>query len=263
MINKTSLWDKNLSLDAVGLWARLLAKPDDWSVCIKDLARSCGCGRDKIQKLVNELIKEGYAHRGQPKQCVKGKMLYDTVEYTIFESKKSADEIKEILPQPCFPCTELPRTENQALLIKERELKKEETNTQSAAEAAPAGECQKNILIPRQSKKRGARGRKVDNPDLVSHGALVKLLPSEYHRLCQEHGKAHMDWLIKKMDLDCGAKGTSYEDYNLALRLWLESAWNKPGYQKTSVIPLKSSEIDRALRDRDGNLVTDCSHLGY
>ena len=55
MINRHALWDKNLSLEAVGLWVRLLSRPDDWHVNVLELSHSCGCHKNTIYKLLAEL----------------------------------------------------------------------------------------------------------------------------------------------------------------------------------------------------------------
>ena len=59
-LNKKDLWDPNLSLEAVGLLARISSKPDDWHINVKELVKSCGCGKEKIYRILDELIKHGY-----------------------------------------------------------------------------------------------------------------------------------------------------------------------------------------------------------
>lgn len=107
LLNKKALNDQNLSLAAVGLWARLLSRPDDWQIYTKELTKSCGCGRDKIHSLLRELIQNGYCYRHREK--VAGKHI--GCDYTVFESKQSErdmDKFKKTLPQPCFPYTAKP-----------------------------------------------------------------------------------------------------------------------------------------------------------
>lgn len=99
-INREALWDRSLSLKAIGLWARLLSRPDDWRVSVTELAKSCKCSKDSIYKLLNELIKQGYAYRRQPKNA-KGK--YGQWETIVFEFKVTKDEIKKMFPQTDFP----------------------------------------------------------------------------------------------------------------------------------------------------------------
>lgn len=108
MINKKALWDSRLSLEAVGLWSRLLSRPDDWRVSVCELVKSCGCSKDRIYRILNELIDNGYAYRHQMKSN-SGK--FDPIEFFVFEISKSAEEIKEMFPQQDFPDTVNPDTE--------------------------------------------------------------------------------------------------------------------------------------------------------
>jgi helix-turn-helix protein len=125
-LNKKALWDEELSLEAVGLWAGLLSRPDDWQVSVIELSKSCKCGRDKIYKLLNELIKAGYAYRCQPRvDGDKRKNVFGAYDTHVFEFKVSPDEIKEMFPLTCFPLTEIPVTG------KADTTKKELTNTSS------------------------------------------------------------------------------------------------------------------------------------
>lgn len=99
MINRQSLWDKNLSLEAVGLFARLLSRPDDWDIRASELAKSCECDVRKIYRLINELISNGYCVRVQSKG---ENAKFKSVEYYVFESKKDEDEIQKMFPQCTF-----------------------------------------------------------------------------------------------------------------------------------------------------------------
>lgn len=85
MINKKALWDKDLSLGAVGLWSRLLSKPDDWEISAIHLSKACGCSIRQIYGFLKELIKSGYASRSQ--KITKGKKGFDKVSYEVFEFK--------------------------------------------------------------------------------------------------------------------------------------------------------------------------------
>lgn len=90
MINKESLNDKNLSLEASGLWARLLSRPDDWSVSVSELKKSWGIGEQKIYRILNELIDNGYALRVQTRNNGR----YAGTEIHIFEAKIGKDQMK-------------------------------------------------------------------------------------------------------------------------------------------------------------------------
>lgn len=51
----------SLSLEAKGLLAHLLSRPDDWNVCLDQLSNQHRVGRDKIQRIMRELREAGYA----------------------------------------------------------------------------------------------------------------------------------------------------------------------------------------------------------
>lgn len=63
ILDKSSLWDKKLSLKAIGLWARLLSRPDDWIFHVSEIAKSSGISEKNTYKLLKELIDAGYATR--------------------------------------------------------------------------------------------------------------------------------------------------------------------------------------------------------
>jgi hypothetical protein len=55
--------DKRLSIEAKGLLAYLISRPDDWVVKHGHLQRALGIGRDKLQRILRELIQTGYLER--------------------------------------------------------------------------------------------------------------------------------------------------------------------------------------------------------
>lgn len=57
--------DETLSADALGVLVYLLSKPGNWRVLPGPLGKRFGCGRDKIYRIMNELIVAGYAQRFQ------------------------------------------------------------------------------------------------------------------------------------------------------------------------------------------------------
>ena len=48
--------DKSLSLEAIGLFVRLLAKPKGWKICPKQICREMKIKRSKLNALFDELI---------------------------------------------------------------------------------------------------------------------------------------------------------------------------------------------------------------
>ncbi len=110
-LNKKALWNPNLSLKAVGLWARCMSRPDDWDFNVDELAEKCKEGTDAIYNAIKELIKEGYAifleHsvRGEDGKIKKRPTQYIFFEFppTEEEKKKYLDEFKNSFLNPGFP----------------------------------------------------------------------------------------------------------------------------------------------------------------
>lgn len=86
-LNKKSLWDKNLSNHAIGLWARLMSKPDDWHFnmenLIADLPKD---GRKSHDSALKELMEQGYVVRYDfYEKDEKGRFKGKVSEYVVFE----------------------------------------------------------------------------------------------------------------------------------------------------------------------------------
>lgn len=60
--------DVELSAEALGLLVYLVGKPDNWEVSPTQLKKRFNCGRDRIYRIINELIVAGYVQRGQSRQ---------------------------------------------------------------------------------------------------------------------------------------------------------------------------------------------------
>jgi len=58
------LKDDRLSYEALGVLCYLLSRPRNWNVVTRQLcARSKGGGRDRMRRILNELIDAGYVYR--------------------------------------------------------------------------------------------------------------------------------------------------------------------------------------------------------
>lgn len=88
MLSKAALNDEKLSWAAKGLWAYLMARPDNWQVSVshlKTVYEQKGGGEKAIYALLNELIQQGYCERFQGKNELGQFERYD---YVILEFKK-------------------------------------------------------------------------------------------------------------------------------------------------------------------------------
>lgn len=130
-LNKGGLWDKDLSTKAVGLWAKCMSMPDNWTFSVLEISSRIKEGRDFVYSTIKELIKFGYCIRVELKNMKNNR--FEKYEYHFFEFKMTSEEIKEYvdnlkksLPLTGFqeagspnekPLTAFPLAENRALLI--------------------------------------------------------------------------------------------------------------------------------------------------
>lgn len=135
MLNKEALWDPNLSLEAAGLWARLMSRPDDWMFRTAELSKSCGVSIDAINKILKELISNGYAYRHQTRMP-NGK--HGPWEIMVFEKRTAETEIQIILPQPILPDPVPPDPVKHGHTNKDLVLKKEKSSNKAKRPPAPA-----------------------------------------------------------------------------------------------------------------------------
>lgn len=89
-IPNSSAQDKNLSFEARGLLTLMLSMPDDWVMHRSWLMeQSCGCGRDKMTRILKELEDNGYLIR-HVKQTETGKM--NGWDWEVYPSPVNTDE---------------------------------------------------------------------------------------------------------------------------------------------------------------------------
>ena len=102
-ISRKELQNDTLSFEATGVWTKLLSRPDDWQISIKDLQKSGRCGEDRIYRILNELIDAGYVYRHQERILkANRKPFFGKVQYYIFESPEDGEEFKKNFPLRCF-----------------------------------------------------------------------------------------------------------------------------------------------------------------
>ena len=95
-LNKKTLWDENLSVEAVGTWARLMSRPTNWQIRVTELMKSCKMGKRTVYRVLKELISAGYCYRFQPKKVgPKGGIVNDRIIYLVSEDKRSEEDFKK------------------------------------------------------------------------------------------------------------------------------------------------------------------------
>ena len=64
-IPNSYLRDSRLSLEARGLYAQLLSHSEGWRISLQSLAHVNNIGRDKVRRIINELMNHGYLARSE------------------------------------------------------------------------------------------------------------------------------------------------------------------------------------------------------
>lgn len=120
VIPNTTLNDRRLSWEALGMLAYLISKPTDWQVRVADLTQRPGTGRDRAYRILDELAQNGYVQRRQL-QGAGGRFC--GWEYLVFDEPQEAPLPEN--PYTAQPYTAQPYTENQEH-TKERDIQKTE-----------------------------------------------------------------------------------------------------------------------------------------
>lgn len=111
-INNRIAQDTSISLEARGVWIDLCTRPDDWVILPKYMAKQCGIGRDKMYRLLNELIEAGVCQREQIRQRTSGgREVLGKMEYVIYNDY--IEPTKESSVRPGFQDTEYQCPESQ------------------------------------------------------------------------------------------------------------------------------------------------------
>lgn len=195
-VRRATFEDKRLSWEARGLLAYLLVKPDDWQVNVTNLVNQSPGGRDRVYRILKELIEHHYIQRNEVRDG--GKIV--GYEYLVFEEPYTSEPSQmELLPGepdtentdtveplPEKPDTVLPDTENTDITKKE-ELLNKKTTKNIAAQAQPE---------PPQKKKR----KEPEPPEVKERRAKLKTAWLEASQ-AQNYTPAQVNTGIKLLDL--------------------------------------------------------------
>ena len=108
IINRHLIENPQLSYEARGLLACMLAKPKDWVIYSSYFIKNSPAGRDKVRRIFNELIKFGYLVKSEHRS---EKGHYSSPQYTVHESPISSGSDVKIVPKPENPSTDNPLAE--------------------------------------------------------------------------------------------------------------------------------------------------------
>lgn len=167
-MRRATFEDSRLSWEARGVLAYILVKPDNWKINVANLVNQAPGGRDRVYRIINELIDCGYVQRTEVR--ISGKIAgYD---YIVFEEPHT-----EEMDTPC-DFTEEPYTENQYTETpltekpytaqpytanthhnKEEEVVSKKGTKQPAAQAQPVSEKQPKAKKPKATPETLERRR--------------------------------------------------------------------------------------------------------
>ena len=116
IIDNDIINDPRMHLKALGLFAYMWSKPDDWQFYISEIATHFKDGESAVSSAMKELMELGYLKRTQNRKDGK----FSTYDYVLQEIPKPENHSsvpKGNLPKPEKPKSEKPIPENQGLLI--------------------------------------------------------------------------------------------------------------------------------------------------
>lgn len=106
--------NRDLSYEARGMLVELLSRPDDWEVSITQLEMD-GCKRDKVRRILSELVTAGYVTGHEKNRDSEGKIYY--TPYIVFDYPQSTTEkpsaVEPSAVKPTQQSTEVQSTEVQ------------------------------------------------------------------------------------------------------------------------------------------------------
>jgi hypothetical protein len=106
------LQDDSLSAEALGVLCYLLGRPDNWTVRPTQLADRFDCGREKIDRIIKELVTTGYVIKTQTRDPVN--KTWNPIEYTVYQIPKevpNAVDGKAIAENPLLGSAEVLNTD--------------------------------------------------------------------------------------------------------------------------------------------------------
>lgn len=154
IISNQPLNDPNLSMKARGIWATLLSKPDDWTVYVYQLVKTCKDGKTSIYSGLKELKEAGYLEhvfiRDEGGKMVRGEYIVHEepidVETTVKPESEPYTENRDTVNR---------NTDNRPLLKTNNKLKTDddvqiqlpEPNSMQEPEKNPSSSFSKSELI--------------------------------------------------------------------------------------------------------------------
>jgi len=137
-LRRKTAQERTLSYEARGMLVYLLSKPIDWKVQLADLEQ--GCGRDKVRKILAELIKHGYIVRSKRRRTGEDHHYLPT-EYRVREEPYTEN------PYTDSPYTEKP-TGTDERAVQSTETQSRDSTAHAVAPDDPITDYESEMLVP-------------------------------------------------------------------------------------------------------------------
>jgi hypothetical protein len=196
-----------------------MSRPDNWTFHISQLCQHFRLGKNKLYKIINELILKGYAFRGQRRGEKEGglsgkRKVYCGVEYIFFGQKLTESDKEELEKefndfQKMFP---LPQNGD-------AEIESPENETLQRLDS-------QNIHIEKQQRERaGASPPPPAPPISVFAFKRVSMREEEYKKLVEEYGESIVAEKLEALDeyADINPKKfKQYAKHSSVIRSWIK-----------------------------------------
>lgn len=275
-LSKESLWDANISLRAVGLWARCMSRRDTWTFHLNELIKGCKEGRDAVQTAMNELIKNRYVARIEYHHRENGKFVGGGVQYIFFEYKATEEEIAEQLEifKKSFQQQDFQETGNQVpgnphLIRIDNKKRKTSKEEYTSLKVSPMMAAEAVASMPTKvGEKRKVFSQEVEEigQELIE---IVKEAKADYKPPTSMAKVFQSVDLMLRIDKREAAKILRVFRWALADSFWadkffkpdpakyLREKFDQLDAKMNAKAPENPHKVDRRLRDKDGNVTTD------
>ena len=162
IIGNEPMDDDVLNAESLGVLCYVRSRPDNWHTHPKQLAKRFACGRDRIYRILTDLIDAGYVERAR-QRIVGGQ--WGPVEYIFYDDPvEPRPENTEVAPDPENPYPEKPRpenpdTENTHALLKTDSLPRTDNNKKLTLTNDEIDLAFEHRLWPAYPKRSGQRGK--------------------------------------------------------------------------------------------------------
>ena len=144
-----AMWeDESISIEAKGLLGYVGSRPPRWRIRLSHLAKALSIGRDKLRRIMRELIAARYVQRKQFREGTKfGRMAYWVYTQPCVASLSQTD-----LPSTGLPSTGLPSTGKPSALVSKRFIKEDSNQITSSSKDGGGGQTTPSAQLARPKR---------------------------------------------------------------------------------------------------------------